>query len=343
MFYLKNRYLAIARLLPIACIAGCDNAVDDPAKTEGKEKASKVSDRANETIQAQISRTFETFQGIKKGELGDAYRELTALRKTAKVQGADDEELVRQLAIFIRTIHSEYGLVVRVILDRLEIPDRPIIRALAPHLDATNQSLRSFAYDWFQYHDNASRWDPDKPLEPLNFSEYGAYLRNRVRKKEAIPEAFIIYIYSREPSHALLAFYYAHEEWPPKRRDLLWSEHVISNAIWMKENGFDEAFKKAQPEAIEHLQQLSRHDQWWVRLYVAKIISYPGLEDGSIHEQLLKDENELVQRAIAETKEKLMRRRSTPDGGTKTGAGRVPPSKGVKVIRDGDVESPARP
>ncbi len=54
-------------------------------------------------------------------------------------------------------------------------------------------------------------------------------------------------------------------------KEILLAEHIVSNAIWLKENNFGERFQKALPEAKEQLTKLAEYDQWWVRRYVVEI------------------------------------------------------------------------
>ncbi len=56
------------------------------------------------------------------------------------------------------------------------------------------------------------------------------------------------------------------------QKEILLVEHIVSNAIWLKKNKFDERFQKVLPKAKEELSNLVKYDQWWVRLYVAEIM-----------------------------------------------------------------------
>jgi hypothetical protein len=67
-----------------------------------------------------------------------------------------------------------------------------------------------------------------------------------------------------------------------------------------KENKFTERFQKALPEANAELVKLSKHNQWWVRLYVAKTMRrHPELRQDNVIASLSKDSNSLVAKAAA--------------------------------------------
>lgn len=80
-----------------------------------------------------------------------------------------------------------------------------------------------------------------------------------------------------------------------QRRDIELAEHIVSNAIWLNKNKFDERFKTALPEAMAELEKLAEHKEWWARLYVVYIMRQnpPLLKDNMLR-QLAADENELV-------------------------------------------------
>ncbi|MEX2169779.1 MAG: hypothetical protein WD851_10745 [Pirellulales bacterium] len=79
------------------------------------------------------------------------------------------------------------------------------------------------------------------------------------------------------------------------RREVLMAEHIVSNAIWLKENKFGEEFQKALPEAKAQLWKLSERDEWWARLYVAEIMrKHRELRQPLVIQRLSADENALV-------------------------------------------------
>ncbi len=56
------------------------------------------------------------------------------------------------------------------------------------------------------------------------------------------------------------------------RKEIMLAEHLVSHAVWLKKYGFDEQHQGAAEVAKEQLTNLSKHDEWWVRLYVVMIM-----------------------------------------------------------------------
>jgi hypothetical protein len=83
-----------------------------------------------------------------------------------------------------------------------------------------------------------------------------------------------------------------------QRREIELAEHIVSNAIWLQKNGFNDRFQAALPEATDELTKLAKHDQWWARLYVAEIMrQHRELRQPDVLQQLSTDSNSLVSEA----------------------------------------------
>jgi hypothetical protein len=155
-------------------------------------------------------------------------------------------------------------------------------------------------------------------LEPVNYGDYRRYVGWKADHQEDVPGGFIKYIYDRSPGQALLVFAGAfsnsdiaarlpaeakaadgqkqmkHMSW----RDIELAEHIVSNAIWLQKNGFNDRFQAVLPEATDDLTKLAKHDQWWARLYVAEIMrQHRELRLPDVLQQLSTDSNELVSEA----------------------------------------------
>jgi hypothetical protein len=80
-----------------------------------------------------------------------------------------------------------------------------------------------------------------------------------------------------------------------EQSEIFLAEHIISDAIWLKENGFPEQFQEASPEAATELAKLANHKEWWARLYVAYVMhQHRELRQGAIVKQLAEDESAIV-------------------------------------------------
>lgn len=85
-----------------------------------------------------------------------------------------------------------------------------------------------------------------------------------------------------------------------EQNEILLAEHIVSNAIWLQENGFIDRFRKALPEANAELSKLAKHDEWWVRLYVAHIMRrHPEFRQEDTIKNLAKDSNPIVAKAAS--------------------------------------------
>jgi len=272
----------------------------------------------------------------------EAFDEIQRLKDMTNDKGEIVKQLAIFTAI-TESEEDAHVMLAGSILDFLDLPPSIPIRVLAPYLDADDRQLRDFARIWFQYHDSNTHIHGRPPLGSVNYYEYMQYVRSRFNKNEEIPAPFIEYMYEQQPGKALLVFAYASgsrdaaaqlqamrkifearqqgkkiepqegagQQWKEKRQarlrersEILLAEHIISDAIWLKENGFDERFQKAMPEAENELAKLSKYDEWWARLYVAEMMrQYPVLRQPALMEQLRKDSHALVSKAAKSVKE----------------------------------------
>jgi hypothetical protein len=79
-----------------------------------------------------------------------------------------------------------------------------------------------------------------------------------------------------------------------QRREVIWAEHAVSNAIWLRENKFPDPDDRASYAANTQLKLLSEMD-WWARLYVVYIMRrHPELRRDGVLKELAEDQHELV-------------------------------------------------
>lgn len=231
-----------------------------------------------------------------------------------------------------------HEVVTLVILDLLNLSPNVPIRVLAPLLESENRQLRNFVQSWFSAHDGTALASPAAPpFTPVDYDEYKEYVGRKMGRGEEVPAGFVRYIYERSPGRALLVFAYAgqhgnvtarlqaigkaiearqqgkvpevHDGTDQQsevrrqarvrgRREIQLAEHIVSNAIWLKENEFDEQFQAALPEAVKELKKLAEHEEWWARLYVVYIMRQNlVLRQDHIMRQLTEDDDELVSEA----------------------------------------------
>jgi hypothetical protein len=275
--------------------------------------------QADAEVQSQIKKTYDTMRRL--GVI--SYDNVEVFREAQKVKElvADEDEIVRQLAVFVATTESSedtHVLLSLMIWRYLQVSPAATIRILAPYLDASDDSLRGFAREWLSGHDD--------------YEDYKKYVRWQVSRDEAVPAPLIKLLYERSPGQALQVFrsgsvdVRAHvqaaiaqleatgqelEDLEPtpqeqeeserkelKGREILLAEHIVSNALWLHRHKYEERLQEALPEAMAELEKLAKHEQWWARLYVVYIMRQNSvLLQDHILRKLAEDENELVSKA----------------------------------------------
>ncbi|MGH7931432.1 MAG: hypothetical protein ACREQV_27005 [Candidatus Binatia bacterium] len=313
---LTERAICGAVLLTVAAVFASGawmDADEAPQRLAGVE--------ADPEIQAQLRRTLDAMEEDRIA----AYGELRRLEELA----GDGPQLVEQVGLFVSRNRGDEAMLVHFILHpclagSMDIDDATIVRGLAPFLDAEDRPLGDFVDDAFSMIDNASPPLLPTRISPANYGPYRDYIKGNLKRGEPIPAGFSKFIYRRAPEMELFAFIEAHQQNNPQRpemfREELWSEHVVSDAVWKKEHGFTEKFAEAKPEAIAELEVLSKHETWWVRLYMAEILyRHPEFRTPELVERLKTDEHQLVREAI--TREKPEPKKPKP--------GFFPPERGT--------------
>ncbi|MBW3596227.1 MAG: hypothetical protein KY475_03015 [Planctomycetes bacterium] len=281
--------------------------------TGGCQEADKATQNAvaetDPKIQAQIRRTVSA---LDDGGVAGASDELRRLEEIA----GDNSRLVEQVALFVTSATGEESMTAHLIfhpcIHTVDVDDASIVRGLAPFVDSEDRTLREFVEDEFTHIDGLDTPWLTNPVSPPNYGAYKKFIASSLRGGEPIPPAFSAFIYRRSPPAALLAFYYAHEK--PRQKQILWSAHVVSDAIWKKEQGFDKAFQQATPEAIAQLEKLSKDEAWWARLYVAEILhQHPEFGTPELVERLKSDERALVREAITRRLREALKKQRPPN------------------------------
>lgn len=263
----------------------------------------------------------------------EARREIKDLKDSV----ADKSEIVRQLIPYAAadTDDEVQPLKARMILHLLDLPPNIVIPELAPYLDDDKAS--PFARDWFRGHDNV---DPSKDYRdyiskaeniPPAFAQY--------LFEKSPNEAFLVFVRAKPKSllaNKLEALRKQNDEKRPgwdqhlpqgsrveglpqgrigrgnglpwagpedvtEKNELLFAEHIISNAIWLRKYQFDHRIPFAMQQATKQLSRLSDHEQWWVRLYVAETMRQNReLRQDEVLEKLSRDRNELVSKVAKE-------------------------------------------
>jgi hypothetical protein len=180
------------------------------------------------------------------------------------------------------------------ITKQLQLSNFAIISVVTPYLNAENEELKSMAHSFLRMVEG------EQYRGERNFSYYYQVIE---QNKAAPPLPLVAYMFERSPSTALHTFIVVYRDTAQREdpyRGMLWGEHVIADAIWRKEHRFIEK-GVVPPEAAAELVNLSKHEEWWARLYVAALLKqHPEFGTPPIVERLSKDEHELVRKLAAD-------------------------------------------
>jgi hypothetical protein len=250
----------------------------------------------DQDAQSRIERGIERFRDFDRS-LSERWAAIGALNSLAE----EHDVFLQQLFYFYiqharrQTIDADAKKATAIWFLRLfDISDVAITRAVMPFLDSQDEVMRSAARHFLEVAAAPSGFG-----EESSFSTFTYVLSPEPQGSEL---SLVSYMYEVSPSSAFLALVENSQPVGDEQRDLLWAEHVISDAVWKQKHGFDEALGQAKPMAFDQLQALSHNDQWWVRLYVAEVLRrYPDLGTPEMIDRLKTDEHDLVRQVFLES------------------------------------------
>lgn len=160
-----------------------------------------------------------------------------------------------------------------------------IIEAVVPYLETKDIELKKqllWLLNLIDY----------RGVQKVDYSEYEIYIKS---KKDNLPQTLIQYMYEKLPGEALLTLMRIYMKEPESREFITQAEQIVDNDIRKRFFCPVEKRDKVGAEAEKALNDLSKNDQWWVRLYVAEIVGRePVLRSPEILDRLRKDTNPLV-------------------------------------------------
>ncbi len=218
-----------------------------------------------------------------------------------ELRADDEQQLIPQLLWFAARHYQDIrtkAFVGRVIA-RLAAPNDVIVAALAPHLDNRDDVIRGMVKDLLKGFEDRS------VTRPPDFSAYRALIEADVRAGRE-PQASLVHLmYESDPGTALQTMVRAFQlRAPDEIKPILWSEHVVAELFWKRRYGFVER-SAVDPTVVRELEKLSRHPQWWVRLYTAEIVkAHPELGVPEVVKRLTEDTDirvrEVLRHAVPE-------------------------------------------
>jgi hypothetical protein len=191
-------------------------------------------------------------------------------------------------------------------------PPQVVVDAVVPELERSPLIANVLTDEGFTAARRRMQGGPtvrEVPYEP-DFQYYAAYLwRNRERP---MPLLLIGYMFRTSPTKALQAMLSGETGfgYPPRpahivephaaeHRRLLLADQILNDVVWHWEFKFEVAPEQLG-KAKQLLQELSKHDKWWVRLYVAEIVQqHSDFQLADVLERLKSDDHELVRKAAS--------------------------------------------
>ncbi len=128
-----------------------------------------------------------------------------------------------------------------------------------------------------------------------DYSHYRSHVEGRLRTKQEPDFNLVSLIFQRSPGHALQTFTMVDYQ-DERRKPLLWARHVVDDALWKRQFGFEPA-KDPDAAVTEQLETMAAREEYWARLYAAEIIrQHPEFGTDELVERLKNDPHPLVQK-----------------------------------------------
>ena len=226
-----------------------------------------------------------------------SFQAVTELHKFVLEKDGNGATLVRRAAEYLSSDEgrSPGGLGLVIALAGLPISPHEKVAALAPMLDAEGEEVPEMTAFMLSLVDLR-----DQVAMP-NYEYYETYLHEH---EPARASGLVRYMYLHAPGEAVKTLAAVELSEPAARaefRDVLWLECVVSHAARVQTLKFSDRDEGASLKAARiELEKMARNRHWWVRLYVATIMSkHASLRDEKVWDTLRKDENELIRQVVS--------------------------------------------
>jgi hypothetical protein len=181
------------------------------------------------------------------------------------------------------------------ILKQLDLQRESVVAALVPHLDNAAPAIVKNTRELLAgYEDRSVTRGPD-------FSAYRAIIEADVQAGREPQTSLVGFMFESDPGAALRTMVRSMQlRKPDEIKPILWGEHLVAELLWKRQYGFVKP-TDVDAAAVEQVEKLSRHNYWWVRLYVAAIIkTHPELGTRELMNRLAADANACVRSAIVD-------------------------------------------
>jgi hypothetical protein len=269
--------------LLLGLIAMCSISAADSPPNE------KITFEPDPEIQKLINEVAYTTGGKKEGEA--FFENLDLLQKRG---GKNYSKLVPNLIYYSsRGQNVREGMAAGGIIHYLGISEMQVLSALLPYVGVEDELFRK----------ELEKLIVD--LEPGFREQKGfehIYLRGYADQGGWPPRNAMEFLYRKGPSAALLTMTKAYHNGPEteKTRAIKWAEYSVRHVLALKSFHRGDKLPEATRDAVKALDELSKFEEWWVRLYVAEILSqHPEFRTEVMATRLSFDNDELVRQAIS--------------------------------------------
>jgi len=237
-------------------------------------------------LQASIERVMLGLEDLNRAQ---KRAELDSLQSLA---GPDYGHLVPQLFLFSRQAKStRNGMAFGVIVGSLRISDGSVLRALTPLLEVPGEQLQADLAGYLSEFEGATA--SRRP----SFEHYRDFLRPATAVGKELPMGLVRYLFKRDPGQALLLLMSVERASSEHRRQFLWAEHRIADALWQEQHGFREKGTRAGDASAE-LNRMALHSAWYARYFAVECLSqFPHLGERAWLEKLGQDKDARVSTA----------------------------------------------
>lgn len=239
--------------------------------------AIRVHDELNR-LQKLVADGSETEENI------DSYKD--ALGSLVLASQRDALGFTRELIDFevaAEKAHNEKaGMIAALVRHISTASNQEIVQALQPYFEKSDAATQAVVSE-FLFHVERASGTPDFSYYPLS-------------DDSASGLAIVEHMFRRSPGQALQTFAMAVFQ-DERRKPLLWARHIVDDALWKRQYGFDPA-KGPDAAVTEQLEKMAGRDEYWARLYAAEVIrQHPEFGTNELATRLKMDPHPLVHKA----------------------------------------------
>ncbi len=176
---------------------------------------------------------------------------------------ANRKALIQQLALFGSDAKTTAkSMLAGAVIKEFAMTESDVVGALVPMLAVDDEAVQKTVAGMLAAYEDRSA------TRPADFSAYRAIIEEAVREQREVPAGLVDHMYDVDPGVGMLTMMRGTGvREPEKLREILWAEHAVAEVIWKQTHGFLDR-GEVDADAVEQLQRLSNHPQWWARMYV---------------------------------------------------------------------------